>query len=150
VTSILWPLTGASSLSSSASTPNLDSSDDYPEIGASACGELAEGGHLIYMVAPNGDQLHNSSSRYPTIGRTKASNARTPSNDLVWNLNPDFNVVPVQAIMESIQRMAPDGSPLAVLAQQGDEAANLVVTEKSAGIPQMELSVGDNDRARRA
>jgi hypothetical protein len=69
---------------------------------------------------------------------------------LVWNLNPDFNVVPVQAIMESIQRMAPDGSPLAVLAQQGDEAANLVVTEKSAGIPQMELSVGDNDRARRA
>jgi hypothetical protein len=49
-------------------------------------------------------------------------------------LNPDFNVVWVQAIMETIKRMAPDGSPLVVLAQQGAEAANLVVVEKSVGI----------------
>jgi hypothetical protein len=69
---------------------------------------------------------------------------------VVWNLNPDFNAVWVQAVMETIQRMAPDGSPLAILAQQGAEAANLVVVEKSAGIPQREPSVGDNDRARRA
>jgi hypothetical protein len=52
--------------------------------------------------------------------------------------------------METIQRMAPDGSPLAVLAQQGAEAANLVVAEKSANVPRREPFVDDNDRARRA
>jgi hypothetical protein len=57
-----------------------------------------------------------------------------PSGGLVQNLNPDFNTVWVQAIMETIQRMAPDGSPLAILAQQGVEAANFVVVEKSAGV----------------
>jgi hypothetical protein len=41
-------------------------------------------------------------------------------------------------------------SPLAILAQQGVEAANLVITEKSAGVPQREPSVSDNDQARRA
>jgi hypothetical protein len=65
-------------------------------------------------------------------------------------LNPYFNVVRVQAIMETIQRMAPDGSPLAVLAQQGAEVANLIVAKKSVGIPQREPSVGGNGRARRA
>jgi hypothetical protein len=52
--------------------------------------------------------------------------------------------------METIQLMAPDGSPLALLAQQGAEAANLIVAEKSAGVPQGELSVGHNDRTWRA
>jgi hypothetical protein len=52
--------------------------------------------------------------------------------------------------METIQRMAPDGSPLALLAQQGAEAANLVIAEKSTGVPQREPSGGHNDRARRA
>jgi hypothetical protein len=42
--------------------------------------------------------------------------------------------------------MAPDGSPLAVLAQQGDEAANLIVVEKLAGVPQKESSGGPNDQ----
>jgi hypothetical protein len=46
--------------------------------------------------------------------------------------------------------MAPDGSPLALLAQQGAEAANLVVAEKSTGVPRREPSDGHNDRARRA
>jgi hypothetical protein len=46
--------------------------------------------------------------------------------------------------------MAPDGYPLALLVQQGVEAANLVVAEKSAGVPQREPYVGHNDRARRA
>jgi hypothetical protein len=32
--------------------------------------------------------------------------------------------------METIQRMAPDGSPLAVLSQQGVEAAKLIIAEK--------------------
>jgi hypothetical protein len=37
--------------------------------------------------------------------------------------------------MEIIQRMVPDGSTLIVLAQQGAEAANIVVAEKSVGVP---------------
>jgi hypothetical protein len=69
---------------------------------------------------------------------------------LIQNLNPDFNAIWVQAIMEIIQRMALDGSPLALLAQQGAEAANLIVAEKSASIPQGEPSVGRNNRGRRA
>jgi hypothetical protein len=115
VTSILRPLAGTSGSSTSASTPDQDSSDDYPEIRASACGEPAEGGRLICMVAPNGDRSNNTSSRYPTIGRSEASDARTPSGGLVLNL--DFNAVWVQEIIETIQRMAPYGSPLTVLAQ---------------------------------
>jgi hypothetical protein len=47
--------------------------------------------------------------------------------------------------METIQRMVPDGSPLAILAQQGAEAANLVVEEKLSGIPQREPSTGNNN-----
>jgi hypothetical protein len=38
--------------------------------------------------------------------------------------------------------------PLAVLAQQGAEATNLVIAEKSVDIPRREPSLGDNDRAR--
>jgi hypothetical protein len=64
ITSILQPLARASSLSSSASTPDQDSSDDYPKIGTSAYGDLAEGGRLILIVSLNGDQSHNSSNRY--------------------------------------------------------------------------------------
>jgi hypothetical protein len=90
------------------------------------------------MVASNGDRSRDSSNRYPTIERSETSDAQTPSVGLVQNLNPDFNVVRVQAVMETIQRMAPDGSPLALMAQQEDETANLVVAEKSAGIPQKE------------
>jgi hypothetical protein len=54
MTSTLWPFIGASSSSSLASSPGRGSSDDYPEIGASACGNSAEDGCLILMVAPNG------------------------------------------------------------------------------------------------
>jgi hypothetical protein len=78
------------------------------------------------------------------------SDAQTPSAGLVQNLNLDFNAVRVQAIMETIQRMAPDGFPLAPLAQQGAEATNLVLAEKSASEPRREPSAGHNDRARRA
>jgi hypothetical protein len=131
VTSTLRPLVGASGSSTSASTPDSDLADDYPEIRASACGEPAQDGCFIYLVAPNGDQTSNTSSRYPTIGRIEAFDARTSSGGMARNLNPDFNVVWVQAIMETIQCMAADGSPLAVLARQGAEAANLIVVEKS-------------------
>jgi hypothetical protein len=102
------------------------------------------------MVAPNGGQSHNSSSGYPTIGRSEAFNAQTPSAGLVQNLNPDFNAIRVQAIMETIQRMTPDGSPLVVLAQQGAKTVNLVVAEKSAGVPRKQSSDGHNLRARHA
>jgi hypothetical protein len=117
VTPTLQPFIGASSSSSSASSPDRDSSDDYPEIGASACWNSAEDGRLILMVAPNGDRSHNSSSGYPTIERSEASDAQTPSTRLVQNLNLDFNAIQVQAIMETILRMRPDGSPLTLLAQ---------------------------------
>jgi hypothetical protein len=102
------------------------------------------------MVAPNEDQPRHNSSGYPTIGRSEASDARTPSTGLIRNSNPDFNAVRVQAIMETIQWMAPNGLPLALLAQQGAEAANLVVAEKLTGVPRREPSGGHNNRARRA
>jgi hypothetical protein len=134
VTTILLPCAGASSSSSSALSSDQGSSEDYPEIRVSTCGSSVDISRLIFMVAPNEDQPRHSSSGYPTIGRSEASDARTPSTGLIRNLDPDFNVVRVQAIMETIQRMAPDGSPLALLAQQGAEAANLVVAEKSTSV----------------
>jgi hypothetical protein len=97
------------------------------------------------MVASNGDRSHNSSSGYPTIRRSETSDVQTPNAGLVWNLNSDFNVIRVQAIMETIQRMTPDGSPLALLAQQGAEAVDLVVAEKSTSGPRREPSAGHND-----
>jgi hypothetical protein len=139
-----------SSSSTSAWPSDSDSSDDYPKIRANTYGEPVEGSCLICMVAPNEDQSQNNSSRYSTIGRSEASDAQTPSGGLVQNLNLDFNAVWVQAIMEPISCMVPDGSALAILAQQGAEAANLVIAEKSVGIPRREPLVGDNDQARHA
>jgi hypothetical protein len=122
----------------------------YLEIEASACRNSTEDSRLILMVDPNGDRSRNRSSGYPTIGRSETSDVQTPIVGLVRNLNPDFNVVRVQMIIETIQRMTPDGSPLALLAQQGAEAVNIVVAEKSVGVSQREPYVSHNDRARRA
>jgi hypothetical protein len=102
------------------------------------------------MIDPNGDRSRNRSSGYPTIGRSETSDVQTPSAGLVHNLNLDFNVVRVQMIMETIQRMAPDGSLLALLAQQRAEAVNIVVAEKSVGVSRREPYVSHNDRAMRA
>jgi hypothetical protein len=54
--------------------------------------------------------------------------------------------------MESIQRMAPEGSSLVVLAQQGAEAANYIIAERSAGNPRGEPSIRNrsHDQAKRA
>jgi hypothetical protein len=134
VTTILRPCAGASSSSSSTLSSDQGSSEDYPEIGVSTCGSSADISRLIFMVAPNEDQPRHSSSGYPTVRRSDASDARTPSTGLIQNFNPDFNAIRVQAIMETIQRMTPNGSPLALLAQQGAEAANLPRT-KSKGLP---------------
>jgi hypothetical protein len=130
VTTILRLCARATSSSSSALSSDQGSYEDYPEIGVSTCGSSTDISRLVCMVAPNDDQPCHSSSGYPTIGRSEASDARTPSSGLIQNLNPDFNVVRVQAIMETIQWMAPDGSPLALLAQQGAEVANLPRTKK--------------------
>jgi hypothetical protein len=40
--------------------------------------------------------------------------------------------------------------PIDILAQQGAKTANLIIAEKSAGVPRKEPSVDDNDWARRA
>jgi hypothetical protein len=121
-----------------------------PRSGASSYEKSAEDSRLILMVALNEDQSHNSSGGYPTIGRSETFDVLTPSAGLAQNLNPDFNVVRVQAIMETIQHMPPNGSPLALLAQQGAEAVNLIVVEKSASESRREPSTGHNNRARRA
>jgi hypothetical protein len=55
------------------------------------------------------------------------SNAQMPNNEMIQNLNSDFNAIRLQTIMESIQWMAPEGSPLVALAQQGAEAANFII-----------------------
>jgi hypothetical protein len=102
VTSTLRTFTGAPSSSSLASSLSRDSSDDYLVIGAITCGNSAKDNRLILMVALNGDRSRNSSSRYPTIGRSETFDVQTPSAGLVQNLNPDFNAVRVQAIMETI------------------------------------------------
>jgi hypothetical protein len=62
MTSILHPSGGASSSSSLVASPDQDSVDDYPEIGGSTCGDPAEEGCLIIMVAPAEAPSHNNSS----------------------------------------------------------------------------------------
>jgi hypothetical protein len=126
-TSTLRPLVGASSSSTSAAFPDQGLSDDYPEIGVSVCGDSVGKGRLIFMVTPNGDLLHNNSSRYPTIRRSEAFDAQTFNDGMIRNLNWDFNAIRLQTIMESIQWMALEGSPLIALAQQGVEETNVVV-----------------------
>jgi hypothetical protein len=71
---------------------------------------------------------------------------------MIQNLNPDFNDVRLQTIMESIQCMNPEGSPLVALAQQVAEAANYAIVERLAGNPRGEPSIGNrsNDQAKRA
>jgi hypothetical protein len=71
MTTILRPCTGASSSSSSALSSDQGSSEDYPEIGVSTCKSSADTSRLIFMVAPNEDQPRHSSSRYPTIKRSR-------------------------------------------------------------------------------
>jgi hypothetical protein len=148
--SIVQSSTGTSSFSISAKSPYQDSSDDYPVIGESTCWNSADEGSLIIMVALAGAPSHDSSSRYPTIVRLEASDARTPNDRMIQNLNQDFNAVRLQTIMKSIQRMKPKGSPLITLPRQGAEAANLIVAERSADNHRKESFVGNrsNDRTR--
>jgi hypothetical protein len=100
--SIRQPSAGASSSSSSTGSPDQDSADDYPKVEGSTCWNSTEECRLIIMVAPARAPSHNSSRRYPTIERLEASDAQTPNDGMIQNLNPDFNVVWLQTIMESI------------------------------------------------
>jgi hypothetical protein len=93
MTSTLRSLAGASSLSSSTASPDQDSSNDYPEIEVSACGDSVRKGRLIFMVPLNRDPSHNNSNRYPTIRRSEASEHRTPNDGMIWNLNSDFDAI---------------------------------------------------------
>jgi hypothetical protein len=127
--SILQPSTGATSSCSSAASPDQDLADDYPETRGSTCWDTTEEGHLIITVAPAGAPSHNSSSRYRTIRRSEASDSQTPNDGMIQNLNPNFNVVHLQTIMESIQIMAHEGSPIVALAQQGAEVTNYVIAQ---------------------
>jgi hypothetical protein len=68
------------------------------------------------MVGPPRGNSQNSSSKYPTIGGSEMSDSRTPSSNIVWNLNLDFNTVRLQTMMESIRRMIPPDSLLIALA----------------------------------
>jgi hypothetical protein len=96
------------------------------------------------MVALAGAPSQNNSSRYPTIRRLEASDAQTLNDEMIRNLNPDFNTVRLQTIMESIQCMAPKAPPpLVALAQQGAEVANHVIAERSVGNPRREPSVSN-------
>jgi hypothetical protein len=135
------PLAGASSSPSSAASPDQDSCDDNPEIEISAYGDSIGEDCLIFMVAPNGDLLHNSSSRYPIIERSETFDARTLNDGMIRNLNPYFNAIRLQTIMESTQRMTPEDSPLIALFQQGAEVVNAIVAQRSTGDPRGEPSI---------
>jgi hypothetical protein len=94
----------------------------------------------------------NSSSKYLTIGRSVASDARTPISNIVRNLNSDFSMVRLQTILESIQQMVPPNSPLIALPQQGVEAASNIVAVAPTVKNQWGESSGGNqlhDRAKR-
>jgi hypothetical protein len=123
---IFQPSAGTSSYSSVVS-PGQDFTDDYPKIRGSTYWNSTDEGRLIIMVAPIEAPSQNNSSRYSTIGRSEASDAQTPGDRLVRNLNLDFNTIRLQNIMESIQRMVSEGSPLIALAQQGVVTANHVI-----------------------
>jgi hypothetical protein len=114
---ILQPSAGALSSSSSGEAPDRDSAKDHPEIGSSACWKPAIEAHHINMVGPAKGNSQNNSSKYPNIGGSETSDDRTPSNNIVQNLNSDFNTVRLQTMMESIQHMVPPDSSLVALAQ---------------------------------
>jgi hypothetical protein len=152
MTSILQPSARASSSSSSVTSPDQNSADDYPKIGRSTYENFITEGRLIIMVASAGGPLHNSSSQYPTIKRSEASDDRTLNHGMIQNLNTDFNVIQLQTIMESIQRMAPEGSLLIALPQQGAEVVNFIIAQRSTDNPRGEHFVGNrsNDQVKRA
>jgi hypothetical protein len=78
---ICQPSAGTTCSFTSGHPPDQDSTKDYPKIGGSCCWSPIVEGCLITMVdsAPS----KKSASKYPTIERSEASNARTPDDRLV-------------------------------------------------------------------
>jgi hypothetical protein len=72
---ILQSSVRASSSLFSEATPDRDSIKDYLEIGSSACWNPAIEARRISMVGPARGNSQNSSSKYPTIGGSEASDA---------------------------------------------------------------------------
>jgi hypothetical protein len=132
------------SSSSPGATPDRDSKEDYLEIGGNAYwNPTIEARHVSMVGTARGDS-QNSSSRYPTIRGSKSFDAQTPNNKVVWNLNPYFNVVRLQTIMELIQWMVLQDSPLVALDQQGVEVTgHIVAAERSIETQQDEPSFGN-------
>jgi hypothetical protein len=75
MTTILRPCARAASSSPSALSSDQGSSENYPEIRVNTCESFTSTSRLICMVAPNEVQPRHSSSGYPTIGRSEASDA---------------------------------------------------------------------------
>jgi hypothetical protein len=103
----------------SGATTDQASAEDYPEIGGSTCWDLVAEARQINMVGPRRTDSHNSFSKYPTIRESIVSDTQTPSNRVVRNLNPDFSAVRLQTIIESIQHLAPQDSPLVARPSKG-------------------------------
>jgi hypothetical protein len=80
------------------------------------------------------------------------SDAQTPNDGMIRNLNLNFNAIQLYTIMESIQRMAPEDSPLVSLARQGAKAVNFIVAQRSVDNPRGEPSVDNrsNEWVKRA
>jgi hypothetical protein len=138
---------------SSRATLDRDSIEDYPEIRGSGYLNPAIETRCISMVGPARVNSQNSSNKYPTIRGSKTCDARTPSNRVIRNLNLDFNILRLQTIMESIQWMVLQDSPLVALAQQGAEAVgHIIAVECSTGNHWGEPSVGNRtaNQAKRA
>jgi hypothetical protein len=77
------------------------------------------------MTGRSAGASRNDSSKYPTIGQS-ATSGMTILNCVIRNLNPEFNVVRLQTLMESIQCLAPTDSPLVALVQQGADIAEQI------------------------
>jgi hypothetical protein len=123
---------GTSSSTSSGASTDRDSIEDYPEIRGSIYWNSTIEAHRISMVGPTKASSQNSSSRYPTIRGSEASDGRTSSNRVVRNLNLSFNTVQLQTIMESIQHLVPQDSPLVAWAQLGNEAVGQIIAAESS------------------
>jgi hypothetical protein len=73
---IFQPSVGTSNSSSSGASPDQDFIEDYLEIRGSAYWNPAIEVHRLSMVGPARMPSHNSSSRYPTINGSEASDTQ--------------------------------------------------------------------------
>jgi hypothetical protein len=87
------PSAGMLSPTSSGASTNRDSAKDYPKIGGSIYWNPVVEARRISMVGLGRAYSYNSSIKYLTIRGSTTSDAWTPSNQVVQNLNLDFNTI---------------------------------------------------------